>query len=441
MHRGGAGRWTLLAAAAVAAFALIAAVALAATGALTYKDCISNAGHHGCAAPTHDSLRGAGAVAVSPDGTSVYVASSQGQSITSFDRDPTSGALAYRGCIANAGLNGCAAPVHDSLAGARGVAVSPDGKSIYVASKLADSITRLDRDPTSGALTYADCIANAGANGCADPAHDSLWGPADVTVSPDGKSVYVASAPGDSITRLDRNTTSGALTYKDCIANAAEAGCTAPDLDSLGRADGVAVSPDGSTVYVASSTADSITRLNRKTTGALFYRNCIADGGKHGCHAADHDSLGGAEGVAVSPDGKSVYVASHDGDSITRLKASPTKGSLTYKDCIADAGANGCAAPHHDSLGGALGVAVSPDGESVYVASTGADSITRLNRHPTSGRLTYKGCIANAKANGCAHPGHDSLGGASGVAVSPEGNSVYVASYVDDSITSFDRAP
>jgi hypothetical protein len=35
MHRGGAGTWTLLAAAAVAAFALIAAVALAATGALT----------------------------------------------------------------------------------------------------------------------------------------------------------------------------------------------------------------------------------------------------------------------------------------------------------------------------------------------------------------------------------------------------------------------
>ncbi len=57
------------------------------------------------------------------------------------------------------------------------------------------------------------------------------------------------------------------------------------------------------------------------------------------------------------------------------------------------------------------------------------------------GALTYKGCFANLGANGCADPRHDSLGGASGVAVSPEGKSVYVASYVDDSVTTFDRTP
>ena len=84
----------------------------------------------------------------------------------------------------------------------------------------------------------------------------------------------------------------------------------------------------------------------------------------------------------MSPDGKSVYVASADGNSITRLKRNATSGALTYKDCIANGGANGCAAPVHDSLGGAQGVAVSPDGNSVYLASFGADSITNFDRAP-----------------------------------------------------------
>jgi DNA-binding beta-propeller fold protein YncE len=234
-----------------------------------------------------------------------------------------------------------------------------------------------------------------------------------------------------------------ALTYRDCIANVGAHGCSGRRVHhSLDGAGGVAVSPNGSSVYVASSRAASITCLDRDpTSGALTYKRCIANGGAKGCAAPTHDSLDGAQGVVVSPDGRSVYVASAFGDSITRLKRNPTKGALTYKDCIADRGANGCAAPHHDSLAGAVGVAVSPDGESVYVTSERPGSITRFNRHPTSGRLTYKGCISNVKASGCTHPTHDSLEGAIGVASSPDGTSVYVTSISSDSITSFDRAP
>src|SRR5205823_6154499 len=148
-------------------------------------------------------------------------------------------------CIANGGANGCAAPAHDSLQGARGVAVSADGKSVYVASFYSNSITRFKRDTTTGALNYKDCIANAGANGCAAPAHDSLGGATGVAVSADGKSVYATSPGPSSISRFKRNTTSGALTYKDCIANGGASGCAAPAHDSLSGPHGLAVSADG----------------------------------------------------------------------------------------------------------------------------------------------------------------------------------------------------
>jgi DNA-binding beta-propeller fold protein YncE len=88
MHRGGLGRCTVLVTAAVAALALIATAALAGPGALTYRGCIANAGADGCTAPANDSLDGAVGVSVSPDGNSVYVASNASDAITSFDRAP-----------------------------------------------------------------------------------------------------------------------------------------------------------------------------------------------------------------------------------------------------------------------------------------------------------------------------------------------------------------
>ncbi len=46
----------------------------------------------------------------------------------------------------------------------------------------------------------------------------------------------------------------------------------------------------------------------------------------------------------------------------------------------------------------AFGVAVSPDGKSVYVASTASDAVARLNRNTTTGAITQPagaaGCVS-----------------------------------------------
>ena len=49
-----------------------------------------------------------------------------------FDRDTATGALTPQGCVADVGdAAGCGA-TQQGLDGANGVAVSPDGKSVYI---------------------------------------------------------------------------------------------------------------------------------------------------------------------------------------------------------------------------------------------------------------------------------------------------------------------
>jgi sugar lactone lactonase YvrE len=230
-------------------------------GALRYKGCFSNGGAHGCRTPTHDSLKGASSVAVSPDGESVYATSRDG--ITAFERS-ASGALAYRGCFVNRGHLGCQAGTNNTLRQSWDLAVSPDGNSLYVASSSA--ITDFRRGP-NGALTYGGCVANRGSLGCQDPVHDSLRFPRGLALSPDGASVYVASTGAHSVTHLER-AADGALSWGGCFANQGARGCEVPIHDSLRRALDVAVSADDYSVYVvAPISANAITLFDRESPG------------------------------------------------------------------------------------------------------------------------------------------------------------------------------
>ena len=74
--------------------------------------------------------------------------------------------------------------------------------------------------------------------------------------------------------------------------------------------------------------------------------------------------------VAVSPNGASLYAVS-DG-TISHLFANPTQGQISWDGCVSDDGSGGTCADVPGSgtpLAGANVVAVSPDGASVYTVS------------------------------------------------------------------------
>src|SRR4051812_38177497 len=82
---------------------------------------------------------------------------------------------AQRGCAEVAGLEGAAA-----------AAVSPDGRNVYVAGSVEEhgALLAFSRDPATGALTLAQCLADNARDGCTPS--DALFGANDVTVSRDG---------------------------------------------------------------------------------------------------------------------------------------------------------------------------------------------------------------------------------------------------------------
>ena len=141
-----------------------------------------------------------------------------------FNRNTTTGAITQpagtAGCVSETGAGPCADG--HGLDGPTSVAVSPDGKSVYVASLVSDAVARFNRNTTTGAITQpagtAGCVSETGAGPCADG--HGLSGADSVAVSADGKSVYVASVTSNAVARLNRNTTTGAITQP-----AGTAGC------------------------------------------------------------------------------------------------------------------------------------------------------------------------------------------------------------------------
>ena len=314
----------------------------------------------------------AAAVAVSPDGTAVFVTGSSGGALPSTAGYAT---VAYDAATGSTRwVRRYDGPASDNEAFS--LAVSPDGAAVFVTGRSDSSrgyrdFATVAYDAATGAERWVRRF-----NDRDDEADDARA----VGVSPDGTTVFVTG-----ISDFDLFT----------IAYAADTGATRWHTRSRGNcpcadtAYSLAVSPDGGTVFVAGeSTHDSdfhgpfdyaTVAYDADTGGKLWHRRYDGPG---------NGSDDRARSVAVSPDGTTVYVT-----------GSSTRGASTvdYLTVAYDA-ATGVTRWHrrYDGTGHsddwARSVAVSPDGATVFV--------DRTERWPRGRRLRHRGLRGLSRPGG-----------------------------------------
>ncbi|MGI8557517.1 MAG: beta-propeller fold lactonase family protein, partial [Solirubrobacteraceae bacterium] len=359
----------------------------------------------------------------------------------------------------------CAQAV-EALAGPSALAVSPDGRNVYVAASESNAVVVLARRHGRGLAppvhpTRRGCIQQSGGFNCASGS-PGLAGADAVLASPDGRNVYVGSADAAAVVGFARR--SHGLLYplrpargkkklrgascvhgQEVVAGAAGK-CTAT-FAPLQRVGALAISPDGRFIYALSSGnvsgADTIVVLRRERDGTLTpMPGCVAShtaGGRPRCPRLA-TGLRGASAIALSPDGRFAYVASAVSSAVSAFQVNRTSGELLPLQgagaCVAEPALSppldvpGCAATA-EGLGGARTLVVSPDGARVYVGGFDPGSLVVLGRDPQGGGLVAPPpsgatCLQAGTAAGCT-VGFDQLRGASAIALSRAGDRVFLA--------------
>jgi DNA-binding beta-propeller fold protein YncE len=193
------------------------------------------------------------AVVVSPDGGHVYE-TGQHDTIIAFARAPGTGELTKIQTLVD-GVGGV-----DGIADSRGAAVSPDGEHLYVTGPIDDAVGVFDRDAGTGTLSFVETQVDGtgGVDGL-----DAAWA---VSVSPDGKHVYVTSVGDDALAVFSRDAVTGSLAFVEAHFDGADG------VNGLAQPEWVMVSPDGAYVYVAAVEDDAVGVFGRDAvTGELTF--------------------------------------------------------------------------------------------------------------------------------------------------------------------------
>jgi DNA-binding beta-propeller fold protein YncE len=421
------------------------------------------AGSAGCVAQPDEEAEGvkgcgrgkalidASAVALSPDDANVYVAASGSSGAAGFVRDTVSGGLRQNYCISGNGTTGIdgtkgACADGDALGGASGVTVSPDGKFVYATSFWSSGVAVLARNETTGALRQVGCVRAI--RTCVSPR--AMNGARALALTPDGLNAYVAAAWSDAISEFKRDPATGLLASIGCISDDGTDRLCATG-NALRGPDAIIASPDGKQVYVAAEDSNSVLTFNRDpATGILRQRGCIMLDAPARGSCTPTKGLDQPSALALSPDGRMLYATAYGSDAVSVFSRNPTSGALKWLGCESETNIDeetgkqvndGCG--HGRPLQSPTGIAVSPDGNRLYVSLS--SGLTVLDRNPTTGTLTVSGCLsyrdyydedvvkACQLATGIADP--------SGVAVSSDGKNVYISSWGSDAISVFAPGP
>ncbi len=334
----------------------------------------------------------------------------------------------------------------DALSSINGLVMSPEGSHLYTISPFSHTLSQFARDGQSGDLKLQRSYRH-GQQGVL-----GLKFPRSLLVTPDGAHVLVSAyeESGPMLSVFQRDALSGDLIIVQ-------------ELSLCCSVNGIALSPEGEYIYLASSLAtglgyDNFVEIFARDayTGQIFSLASIQISqittapigalamSPDGAHLyaqpglvmereaatgllRDLEKATGFSGQVplFSPDGANLYVADGPNDAFHVYARDPESGYLTLLESF-----------HQDQdglqgLAGVCALAISPDGSQLYAAGCEADSIVHFLRSSTSGRLQFHESVVNGMGavQGIRNP--------VGLAVSGQGENIYVAGRGDDALVSF----
>lgn len=346
--------------------------------------------------PGKNDANQAASLAVSPDGSTVFVTGTSRDVATSGSHAVTVAYDAATGArLWVASYYGLGVSKADS------VAVSPDGSKVFItggtgASSGIEQYATVAYNATTGASLWVQrYVAPANQGGSARG----------VVVSPDGSKVFVTGGVSDATGNSNLIT----VAYGTATGTQLWVQSYRGSLNLGSYALSAAVSPDGSKVFVVGTNIDTtgisqgVTVAYGTATGTMLW--------------ASQPQASIATSVAVSPNGSAVFV--------TASTRAPHPEYFTTVAYNSGTGAVLWTQLYRGPIGRSMfanSIAVSPDGSKVFVTGSAAGAVVDVADYAT---VAYD-AATGAKLWAELYSGRSGFTGANSVAVSPDGTKVFV---------------
>jgi 6-phosphogluconolactonase (cycloisomerase 2 family) len=252
-------------------------------------------------------------------------------------------------------------------------------RTLYVAN--ADgNVATFAIDKSDGTLRLTDVVSGVGT---------TLRG---ITVAPNGRSAYVSNSDASTLIAFGIDEHGLPKQIGDPVETDPNAKGPFPDCaEDVGATTsgpcpfGMAIAPDGRSLYVSNASSNSISVFSVQPDGSARRDGVIDAGGAS------------PRGVAVSPDGRRLYVALGDSDSIAVFGVEPNR-MPTFRESVH---VPGCTPSAARTLAGQcfpMWMSITPDGHWLYTANMASGDVSTFaiqadgglraigSRIPTGGR-------------------------------------------------------
>lgn len=291
-------------------------------------------------------------MAISPDGNYLYAPSSDLEKLMVFDIN-SDGSLSLKQELDKGGTDASGSNI-PGLTDPTDVTVSPDGKFVYVLSgngpgSTTSEISVFSVNSTNGNLDFLEISALKD-----DSDADVNWGQT-IKISPDGKQLIASAGAvelgGNAVVVFNRNAATGLLTRQFAYLG----------IDAINQ--DFVFSSSGAFVYGISNIEDNIKTFKRAADGSLSVIQTLG----RNTGGINRRGLSYPSAIQIGVDGQ-IYVSSSSDGAIGIFDTNAVSGMLTYYEGKTNviATINGA---NEDVMEGIQKIAVDPSGDYLFSAS------------------------------------------------------------------------